>query len=181
MTRHTRVAIAAAVLLPLVATSATPVLAQRPAAVPLQVDVVLTRFSGDKQVSSLPFTLLVNADEPRSRTSIRMGVQVPIPTTKDGAVSITYQNVGTQIDCMAESSADGFNLNLSINDSSLYEPAQGAQASQAQAVGGYPVIRSFYSQTTVGIKDGQTMQYTMATDKISGETMKVNVTVKALR
>jgi hypothetical protein len=151
-----------------------------PATVPLQVDVVLTRSKGDTQTSSLPFTLLVNANDRQGNASIRMGVNVPIPTTKDGATSVSYQNVGTQIDCRATSSASGFDVVLSVNDSSLYEAAQGTQGAPSM-MGGYPVIRSFYSNTRISIRDGQTLQYTMATDKFSGEVIKVSVTVKAMR
>jgi hypothetical protein len=161
--------------------------AQEPAApVPLQVEVVLTRYDGDTEVSRLPFTLLVNANHPgspRMQTSIRMGVQVPVPSSRsgDGGTAVTYQDVGTQIDCLAVPSGDGFALQLSIQDSSLYEPSGSAQIASPMVVAGYPVIRSFRSTTNVSVRDGQTMEYTMATDKISGEVLRVSVTATVLR
>lgn len=149
---------------------------EAPAFVPLQVDVVLTRFKGEVQTSSLPFSMLVNANDPQGNASVRMGVNVPVPS---GPSSFSYQNVGTRIDCRATSSANAFEVFISIDDSSLYEPSEGQSA--PGMAGGLPVIRSFASNSRVSIRDGQTMQYTMATDKISGEVMKVTVTVKALK
>src|SRR5688572_13366562 len=51
----------------------------------LKVDVLMSRFQGDKKTSSLPFTLWVNADG--NPVSLRMGVDVPI-----GASTITSGN-----------------------------------------------------------------------------------------
>jgi hypothetical protein len=55
--------------------------------VPLDIEIVISRYQGDKKVSSLPYELTVNAiyqyvdrldDAPL--TSLRMGGQVPLPT-----------------------------------------------------------------------------------------------------
>ena len=173
----------AAACLILLLTAAPAALAQgtEPEVVPLQVEVVLSRYQGDEQVSSLPFTLLVNANAtgPAQSSSLRMGVNVPIPMRSEGVTTVQYRDVGTQIDCRATSSEGQHDIFLSINDSSLYEPAQGQPT--VPSYGGHPVIRSFRSTTTVQIGDGETMQYTMATDKISGEVMMVDVTVRAIR
>jgi hypothetical protein len=67
--------------------------------VPLKVDIVLSRYQGDKKISSLPFTLLVNTG---NATSLRMGVDVPSGTTTvkdktDGTerTSTDFRNIGT--------------------------------------------------------------------------------------
>ena len=53
--------------------------APKTAVVPLKVQIVITRFQGDKKVSSLPYTLSVVANDPRGTgSSLRMGAQVPI-------------------------------------------------------------------------------------------------------
>src|SRR5712664_3897430 len=47
--------------------------------VPLRVQVVISKYQGDKKISCLPYTVSVNSD--RARASLRMGGQVPIVTT----------------------------------------------------------------------------------------------------
>ena len=44
-----------------------------------------------------------------------------------------------------------------------------------------PTFKSFLSTNTVILKDGQTMQYTTATDKVTGEVTKVDVSVTVLK
>ena len=45
------------------------------AVTPLKVSVVVSRFQGEKKLSSLPYTLSVNAG---SRGTLRMGAKVPV-------------------------------------------------------------------------------------------------------
>ena len=54
-----------------------------PAPVPLKVTVVLSRFQGDKRISSMPYILGVMASGwgPGPKTTLRMGVEVPVAVT----------------------------------------------------------------------------------------------------
>lgn len=156
--------------------------AQEKALVPLKVQLVVSRHNGDKKISSLPYTLWVSANG-RITTSIRMGVQVPIATTvfsKEGVSSPTYQyrDVGTNIDCLAQSQADGFYvLEIKVNDSSVtFDPKD-----SGSALKGIPAFRNFNSNFNIVLKDGQTAQYASATDPLSGETVKVDVTLNVLK
>jgi hypothetical protein len=146
--------------------------------IPLRVQVVISRYQGDKRLSSVPYTMSVNADGKNS--SLRMGLQVPVPSlTSDLKTgSVTYRDVGTNIDCFAASLGEGrFKLDLSFDDSSLYVDDQ----SQV-AVKGVPVFRAFrFMNQTAVLKDGQTTQYTTATDKVSGETVKIDVTLNVVK
>src|SRR5260370_12972252 len=48
---------------------------------PLRVQVVFTEFEGEKKISNLPYTFLINADDHSGRTAIvRMGLRVPVAT-----------------------------------------------------------------------------------------------------
>ena len=47
--------------------------------------------------------------------------------------------------------------------------------------GGMPAFQSFSSSMSVILKDGQSAQYTTATDKVSGEVIKVDVTLNVIR
>ena len=44
-----------------------------------------------------------------------------------------------------------------------------------------PSFRNFNSSFTALLRDGQTMQYTSATDPVSGEVMKIDVTVAVMK
>jgi hypothetical protein len=136
-------------------------------------------------VSSLPYTLWVTANEPAGwRTSLRMGVQVPVPSTRAAGKddppppAYTYRNVGTNIDCWATSIADGrFNVKITLNDSAVQFDDKTSRGS----VQGLPQFREFASSFTLLLKDGQTATYTSATDPVSGETLKVDVTLAVLK
>ena len=67
---------------------------------PLKVQVVLSRYEGERRVASMPYTLLVNAGERDNRATLRMGVSLPIGSP-DKSGTFTYHDVGTNMDCAA--------------------------------------------------------------------------------
>lgn len=145
--------------------------------VPLKVDFVITRSEGDKKISSLPFSLWVSTG---GSTNVRMGSEVPIPTSTDGKAGVTYRSVGTFIDCRAAEIPGGkFILDVQVQDSSLFSP--GREQGTQQTVSGYPVIRSFSASNHLTLRDGQSAEFVMATDKISGEVLKVSVTMATVK
>jgi hypothetical protein len=150
-----------------------------PESVPLKVDFVITRSESDKKISSLPFSIWVSTG---GSTNVRMGSEVPIPTAADGKSGVTYRSVGTFIDCRAQNMSNGkFGLDVQVQDSSLYVPGR-EQASQiGQTITGFPVIRSFSASNHLTLRDGQSAEFVMATDKVSGEVLKVNVTVTTVK
>lgn len=155
--------------------------------IPLRVQLVVSRYQGEKKLSSTPYTLSVVAND-NDTTSMRMGVDVPVPRTvikEDGGsapqTSYSYRSVGTNIDCAARTVADGlFKLDLGVSDTSVFVPdKQGSAVSTS--VSGVPAFRSFTSTFNVVLKDGQTTQHTAATDPVSGEVLRVDVTLTVLR
>ena len=174
--------------------SEPPLLIQASAAaeVPLKVQVVLSRYSGEKRISSTPYTLAVvgMAAGKAESTKMRMGVDVPIPQTifsqpKDGTttvpqVSYQYRSVGTSMDCKATIQDAGvFKLDLTVTDNAVMMP-DAAQAAKG-GVAGAPSIRNFTSSFSLLLKDGQTAQHTAATDPVSGEVLRVDVTLVILK
>jgi len=153
---------------------------------PIRVQVVVSKYQVEKKTSSLPYTMSINVRSdlnPRSTASIRIGAQVPIMTTaKPGdPPSVQYRDVGTQIDCAANILEDGrFKVDISIDDSSVYSDT-GTPQSVAAHLSDRPAFRSFRSSDSVLLKDGQTVQYTAATDKVSGETVRVDVTLTVVK
>ncbi|MEO5895809.1 MAG: hypothetical protein ABIS06_08930 [Vicinamibacterales bacterium] len=159
--------------------------------VALKVQVVVSRFQGEKKVSSVPYTLAVIAND-GDKTSLRMGVDVPVPQTvfqpsKAGETvsapitSYNYRSVGTNIDCTAKSTEVGvFKLDMAVSDTSVFlTPRDGAVT--AAAGNGLPAFRSFTSSFHMLLKDGQTAQHTTATDAVSGEVLKLDVTLTVLK
>ena len=154
--------------------------------VPLKVSLVLSRYQGEKKVSSVPYVLWVTANNPE-RTSLRMGNQIPVTSTVFGATagerpqtSYNYKDVGTNIDCTSSTAADGyFKLNLTVTDSSVYFPDRTDPTLNTPATSaiGVAAFRSFNSSFFILIRDGQTVQYTSATDQVTGQVIKIDATV----
>ena len=160
----------------------------RPVMVPLKVTIVLSRYQGEKKISSLPYTLFVNANDTEF-TRLRMGTQVPVPTTvistgKDSTSvpiqSYNYKDVGTNIDCRAVSDADAFRLLITVADSAVYFPDK-TEAMVASVSTGAPAFRSFNSTVNLTLRDGQTVQYTSVADPVSGQTIKLDATLNVVK
>jgi len=167
----------------------------RPPQVLLKLDVVLTRYQGDKKISSLPYVIWVTSN---GRQSVRMGANVPVGsstvtsgvanptgpaggpngsrTSSETTTRIEYRYVGTMIDVQASPSEDArYSIDLTIDDSSIYTADGDAKPSVKLTE---PMaFRSFSLSNRLLMRDGQTQQFTVATDKISGETLKVDATL----
>jgi hypothetical protein len=156
------------------------------AATPLKVTVLVSRFQGEKKLSSLPYTLSVNAG---SRATLRMGAKVPVMMITSANVPkdvpqvgpVQYQDVGTDIDCMVWTAQDDgrYRLEITISDTSVY--GDGPAATDNKPAPGNPSFRSFRATDSMLLRDGQTSQFTTATDKVSGEIVKVDVTLTVVK
>ena len=165
--------------------------------VPLKVVIVISRYQGEKKVSSLPYTLLVQRErsrlniarnaEPARRTVANRG-RVPVPSMaspKETPVQgpfgpVQYKSIGTNIDCSARSTDDGrFRLDISIEDSSVYAEGQSAQG--VPKFSDIPSFRSFQTSNALILKDGQSTEFTAAADRITGDVTKVVVTVTVVK
>ncbi|HXN52206.1 MAG TPA: hypothetical protein VN943_09730 [Candidatus Acidoferrum sp.] len=150
---------------------------------PLRVQVVIAEYDGEKRLSSLPYTLLVNAENPRGqKAAIRMGLRVPVATSTN---QFQYMDVGTNLDGWAGKAEDGrFVLHLGVERSSAYSSSSGQKAALVggnEVLSTQPVIQSFRSELDVLIRDGQAIETTVATDPVSGRVTKVGVTVNILK
>ena len=155
--------------------------------IPLSIDVVVSRYQGEKKISSLPYVLAVNTNDnsPGGVCQLRMGAQVPVPTTiisnKDAVPtqSFTYRDIGTNIDCSARTLDDGvFQLRLNVEDTSVYTNAQTAAT---PAVEQMPVFRTFRSTNTLVLRDGQSREFTAAADRVNGEVIRIAVTLRVVK
>jgi hypothetical protein len=91
-------------------------------------------------------------------------------------MGISYRDVGVRIDAQATMQEPGvYRVDLTVEDTSI---STSSQVQGAPAIGGVPIFKNFsIGNNTVLLKDGQTTQLTSAADPISGETMRVDVTL----
>jgi hypothetical protein len=148
---------------------------------PLQVLITIARYQGEKRTSSLPFSLSTSS-APGSKANVRMGGSVAVPSTVftptaggqvDGPkplVSYNYQDVGTNIDVttVPGTAAGRIGLNVTISETTLKPADPGAQ-------GSVPGRNTYQSQNTVFVKDGETAHFTAATDRLTGEVVRIEV------
>ncbi|MGC1936265.1 MAG: hypothetical protein WA681_14715, partial [Candidatus Acidiferrales bacterium] len=130
---------------------------------------------------SMPYTMYVEAASHYLRQGkLRMGVKVPLA---EGTNQFQYTDVGTDIDCSATVTEDGsYNLDLNVNRSSVY--SAGDKQSETDAIrgaGGQPVIRSFGSDFSLKMHDGETTEGSSATDPFNGHVLKVTVTLHVIK
>ena len=176
-----------------IAAPATPVSAQAPSPVggppqsqqpqgpvsTLKLTVVISRFSGEKKIGNLPFVLLLTPTN--DRTTVQMSSSVPMPSSSvpGGGLSYSYQNVGTNISASSdrELSPGQYIVNLTISDSQMLSDA----AAPSELTKGLMRTQSFSSGVRLPLRDGQTISYNAATDKLTGDLVKVEVTLNVLK
>ena len=161
------------------------------ASTPTKVQVVFVEYEGDKKVKSLPYVLYVNAPHAAhlqpGPTKIRIGSRVPVFTGKEGGMQ--YLDVGTNIDARsARGSDDRFILELVLERSwvegDVQVPAAGStnKSDESSApIFRQPIIRQFRSDLDLSLRDGQTVEGTMATDPLSGKVLRVEVTLNVIK
>jgi hypothetical protein len=142
----------------------------------------VSRSKPGSETSNLPFELMVRADG-REQTTLNVGVDVPVPA---GPGSFSYRRVGNNLACGSATYGNGtVSLSLNIEDSSIHgdtavagAPAINPSSSVSAAL---PIFRSFQTSTRLSMREGETVQFTLATDKQTGETLKVSVTASRVR
>jgi hypothetical protein len=192
--------------------------AQAPAPKPpdqvIKVEVVLSRYQGDKRTSNMPFTLWLSAATGGGGgASLRVGVDVPIGSTSatttesrmnpsgrgqntTGTMEATtkpeYRNVGTSVDANAwRESADGqYQVRVSLTDTSVFDAdslrtadaaARGVQGAAVTTASNASAFRTFSLSNTLPMRDGQTIEFASATDKVTGETVKLTVAMNVAK
>jgi hypothetical protein len=155
--------------------------------IPVKVQIVFEEFDGDKKVKSLPYTSLITVDHGPEWAKMRIGTRVPVYAGKDGGMQ--YIDVGTNIDCRAHRMDDrNFDIQLSFERSWVdgdvllpfeksAQPAVGPALSQFNE----PVIRQFRVELNLAMRDGQTVESTVATDPLSGKVSKIEVTFNVVK
>ena len=167
--------------------------------IPLELQVVIARYQGDKRVSSLPYVLSLKSSiestdfAPGQGASLRLGSRVPIRTqvvtpAADGKPATTSQ-LGQLRErrhehrCAAprRSRMAVSKSRSRINESSVIVTRAAAGSQGSAGMGDYPVFRSYQSTNTLFVKEGQTTQFTAASDRVSGEVVRVEVKLTVVK
>jgi hypothetical protein len=160
-----------------------------PKVTPLRVQVVISRFQGEKKIASAPYSLAVAAN-PASRevARLRIGTEVPISIPPAGpsadgktppAGGIQYRPVGTNIDCTVRTVEEAsFEIQLTIEQSSVLSDDQQQKLHTPQNA---PAFRSFRFTNSAVLRDGQTTQFTNAADSVTGEVVRIDVTLTVVK
>jgi hypothetical protein len=159
----------------------------------LRVQIAISRYQAERKLASVPYTLLLTTDDRKSR--VRMGVEVPIAVAsfakaedaKSGPVtSFQYRNVGTNIDCSADDrTGEGlYQLVLNVESSSIYTSSESRTASglnEAGLVPDRPLFRTFNVSLYPTLRDGQSVQTVASTDPVTGEVVKIDVSLNVVK
>ena len=169
---------------------------------PAKLQIVLTEYDGTKKISSMPYSIPFILSRAALTSSLRMGVRVPVnsTTSKTGESSLTYVDVGTNIDVsnidyrMNQShilSTPGrFSIQLKLDRSSLYVPSRDKDGhidggkdwtAGEPPPGDEPMIRQFRGDVTLLLRDGQEAEATVATDPLTGRVLKVEAILSVLK
>jgi hypothetical protein len=166
--------------------------AEAQATTPVRVQVVFSEMEGSKVTKSLPYSMYINAiNAPELRpgwAKLRIGSRVPV-YTGPAAGTVNYFDVGTNIDARAANPGNGhFLLYLSLERSwvegDVTVPVVKSDSSQAgTAIGHFaePVIRQFRQELDLKLREGQTIESTMATDPLSGKVLRVEITLTTVK
>jgi hypothetical protein len=153
--------------------------------IPLQVQIVIARLQGEKRISSIPYTLTMNYP---GRANLRLNADMPMPMTtfsaadpkQEPVTSFTMRPVGTNIDVVSVPSeaADGrYGLTVTVSET-WFQPADTVERAAKNLA---PISRTYQSVNTVQVKDGEIVQVTAATDRTSGEIIRIEITARVVK
>jgi hypothetical protein len=160
----------------------------KPAPIPIKIQIVVTRYDGEKKIASLPYTLIGSTE---STMTLNTGLQVAVinsvvgspvssgngPLTSTPVTNFTYKPIGTNLSSLVTSQNDGkFKIDLTLDNSSVV-PGNSAPGLVTTA----PSFQSFTMRNNLIVADGQTVQYASVTDPGNGMVTKVDLTLTTLK
>jgi hypothetical protein len=91
-----------------------------------------------------------------------------------------FRSIGTSIDCFVRQTPDGrFWVRLNVQDSSIFTTDSDTRTPLKLA--DPMAFRTFTFSNELPMRDGQTAQWASATDKITGETLRLDATLTVLK
>ena len=139
--------------------------------IPLKLQIVFSRYEGDRKTSSLPYTMLVSANGDGIQVSAN--TRVPVASSTG---TFTYTNIGTNIDCTVTTESGRFKVRLKLYDN-LPIAVKSSAANPNLKPSDAPSYGDFNYQGSISMKEGETKQIISSADRATGEVVKVDVTL----
>lgn len=156
----------------------------------IKLQIVFAEFDADKKVKSLPYVMYMNAPDAAGLKpgwdKLRIGSRIPVYT---GNSQMQYEDVGTNIDARSAYADNGqlllqLDLERSWVEGDVSVPIAKADAASSDTASGHfrePIIRAFRSELSLKLREGQTVESTVATDPISGKVVKVEISFTVVK
>ena len=136
-----------------------------------RLQIVLSRFNGEKRVANQPYVLVTLANgRPKA---LRIGAEVPIAGAAAGTKdSPSYKSIGTNI--IAE---------VTLQDDGRYLVSVTAESSSPYGDDkfGRPTFRNHRLEGMSYLRDDQTAEIATATDSLTGEVIRMEVTLTVVK
>lgn len=148
----------------------------------LKLHVSLSRYQGQQRVSSVPYELgIVATPGAPSQAKIRMGVDVAVQVK--GSQEVQYRNVGTNLDFVVRAPrGDRYHVSCSVEQSSVYDAGEGSRGEGVlTTLASVPAFRTLRVSASGLLVGGESRTFTSATDPVSGEVLKVEVTLHVVK
>jgi hypothetical protein len=148
--------------------------ATKPPGKRLRVQFQETRVRGESTTATRATMLALHADAEAANISV--GSQVPISVAGREATTTLMKNVGVQGRAKVETLPDGrYRLSAHFEESSLLPPGGGAVVTS----GDNPILLVVRGESTLVLREGETVPFASAVDPVTGEVVRVDVTVAA--
>jgi len=151
-----------------------------PVGAQLRVRFLLTRHRGEQKVSSRPYMLLFHAEEKATRVFI--GSQVPLRANQNGVPTVVFKNVGVEAEASARLLSDGrYRVEARFEDSYVFDAGEAVHSPATAGADENPILRVLQSDAKLAIRDGETLPFASAVDPITGDLVRVDVTLNVVR
>jgi Flp pilus assembly secretin CpaC len=166
---------AAAVALPQESPGAKPPEEEKAPGKRLRVEFRETRQRGEATTAVRPCVVTLHADA--QAASVFVGAQVTMTTSDQGTIAMVFKNAGIEAQASAKTLPDGrYRLDAKFEDSSALGAGGGAAASTAVS---NPIFRIVRGESRLTLREGETVPLASVVDPVTGEVVRVDVTVTA--
>ncbi len=149
--------------------------ATKPAGKRLRVQFQETRLRGESTTATRATTLALHADA--EGASVSVGSQVPISVAGKEVATTVIKSVGVEGRAKVGTLPDGrYRLEARFEESSVLPPGGG----EAPRSGDNPILLVVRGESTLVLREGETVPFASAVDPVTGEVVRVDVTVTAV-
>jgi hypothetical protein len=140
----------------------------------LRVQFQETRLRGESTTVTRETTLALHADA--EGASVSVGSQIPISVAGKEVPTTVIKGVGVEGRATVKTLPDGrYRLEARFEESSVLEAGGGA----APTSGDNPILLVVRGESTLVLREGETVPFASAVDPVTGEVVRVDLTVTA--